>query len=93
VLAFIRRDRKGEIVACVLNFTPVPRHDYRIGVPCGGTWHEILNSDAQCYGGSGVGNGGTVQADDIPAHGRSTSLRLVLPPLGALLLRPDREPT
>ena len=90
VLAFLRRDRRGQPVLAVLNFTPVPRHDYRVGVPIGGTWRELLNSDAECYGGSGMGNGGAVEAEDVPSHGRPASLRLVLPPLGALLLQPAR---
>ena len=72
----------------VLNCTPVPRHDYRVGVPRGGVWREILNTDAAAFGGSGIGNLGTVIADDIPFHARPASLRLTLPPLAALYLAP-----
>jgi 1,4-alpha-glucan branching enzyme len=71
----------------VCNFTPVIREAYEVGVPCGGYWREILNSDAKEYGGSGVGNMGGRQAEERPLHGRPHSLRLVLPPLGALFLK------
>jgi 1,4-alpha-glucan branching enzyme len=85
VISYRRTDGDHDLIF-VINFTPVPRHDYRIGVPAGGTWRERLNSDATDYSGSGVGNGGTINADDIPHHGRSASLSLTLPPLGALIL-------
>ena len=75
------------LVLAVFNFTPVPRHDYRVGVPRGGFWTEVLNSDAQDYGGSGQGNLGGAEAEPYPAHGRPWSLRLTLPPLGVVLLR------
>ena len=78
----------GAPVLIVLNFTPVVQHDYRLGVPHGGHWREVLNTDAREYGGSGAGNAGGVDAEAVPAHGRDRSLRLVLPPLGALFLRP-----
>ena len=77
---------------CVFNCTPVPRHDYRVGVPVRGRWRELLNSDAAAFGGSGMGNMGGVTADDSPLHGRPASLRLTLPPLGAVWLMPDRTP-
>jgi 1,4-alpha-glucan branching enzyme len=83
VLAFLRDD-----VLVVLNFTPVPRHGYRIGVPRGGRWNELLNSDAPEYGGAGNGNYGGVQAEDISCDGHGHSLTLTLPPLGALFLKP-----
>ena len=69
-----------------LNFTPVPREGYRLGVPVGGTWGEIANSDAEAYGGSGVGNLGAVEASDVESHGRPWSVALTLPPLGAVML-------
>ena len=72
----------------VLNFTPVPRDGYRIGVPFEGAYSELLNSDAEAYGGSNVGNGGVVFTEPIPSHGHAQSLRLSLPPLGFLLLKP-----
>jgi 1,4-alpha-glucan branching enzyme len=88
VLSFLRQPRsaKGSVLV-VCNFTPVARHDYRVGVPLPGRWAEILNSDAEQYGGSGRGNGGGVEAEPIPHHGRPFSLNLTLPPLGALFLR------
>jgi 1,4-alpha-glucan branching enzyme len=94
VLAMLRKG-KGEDAAplvIVLNFTPVVRHDYRIGVPAGGYWREVLNSDATPYGGSGEGNLGGVEAAAIPLHGRSHSVTLTLPPLGALFLQPGEAP-
>jgi len=71
----------------VLNFTPVPRMGYRVGVPWPGAWKEILNSDAQHYGGAGFGNLGKTVADAIPMHGRTSSLSLTVPPLGAIFLK------
>jgi 1,4-alpha-glucan branching enzyme len=76
------------MVLAVFNFTPVPRHDYRVVVPLGGAWQELLNTDAPLYGGSGVGNLGRVEATSQEAHGRPASLSLSLPPLGLLLLAP-----
>lgn len=87
ILSFLRygsTDTPTVLVVC--NFTPVPRLGYRLGVPCGGTWREVLNSDAQPYAGSGCGNGGHVEAVTIPQHGRPYSLELTLPPLGVLFL-------
>ena len=75
-------------IVAVFNFTPVPRQNYRIGVPDGGYWREILNSDSRIYGGSGWGNLGGVEAAPVPAHGRRFSVHLNLPPLGALFLKP-----
>jgi len=78
-----------ERVVAVVNFTPVPRHDYRLGVPAAGTYCELLNSDAEVYGGSNMGNAGRVEAEAIPSHGHPYSIRLVVPPLGFLLLKPN----
>ena len=91
VLAFIRLPRRGAPVLVVCNFTPVPRTNYILGVPQAGRWREILNSDATGYGGSGMGNFGAVQAAPVPAHGRSHSLALTLPPLATILLTPDES--
>jgi 1,4-alpha-glucan branching enzyme len=77
--------RDSILVAC--NFTPVPRTGYRVGVPHGGYWREMLNSDAREYAGSGMGNLGGVQAEESPMHGRPFSLKLTLPPLAALFLK------
>jgi 1,4-alpha-glucan branching enzyme len=74
-------------VMVVCNFTPVPRLKYRIGAPRIGVWHEILNTDAAIYGGTNMGNGGTVHASMVPYHGQAFSLELTLPPLSTLLLR------
>ncbi|QJA06421.1 1,4-alpha-glucan branching protein GlgB [Thermosulfurimonas marina] len=91
ILSFLRWDRKGqEFLVVVCNFTPVPRENYRIGVPRSGFYTEILNTDAQEYGGSGWGNFGGVTAEAHPAHGRPFSLNLILPPLSVLYFRgPD----
>ena len=80
------RDR-ADHVAMVFNFTPVVRAQYRIGVPDAGAYVELLNSDASEYGGSNVGNGGSVTAEPVPAHGFDYSLSLTIPPLGCLLLK------
>jgi len=88
VLAFLRRDAAGrELVLAVFNFTPVPRVGYRIGVPRGGTWRELVNSDGKEYGGTGWGNFGRVEAQEVSAHGRPYSLTLSLPPLSAVFLK------
>jgi len=91
VVSFLRRGYDGAApVLVVANFTPIPRHNYIIGVPTAGTWKEILNSDASRYGGSGLGNLGAVQANPVPSHGRVRSLTLTLPPLSILVFRgPD----
>ncbi len=88
VLSFLRLDGEGNAVAAVLNFTPVVRDAYRVGVPTGGTWRELLNSDAAIYGGSGKGNLGEVRASRKHWHGRQHSLELTLPPLSVVLLSP-----
>jgi 1,4-alpha-glucan branching enzyme len=91
VIAFLRKPRDAGaaplLVAC--NFTPVPRENYLLGVPVGGTWREVLNSDARDYGGAGWGNLGGVEAAPVGAHGRSHSLSLVLPPLSTIVLKPS----
>jgi len=94
VLSFIRRGNdEDKPVVAVLNFTPVPRSDFVVGVPEGGDWIEILNTDSTVYGGSGVGNLGRVEALDEMAHGRPHALSLALPPLGAVFLVPERKPS
>jgi len=87
VLAYLRRGRDEERPVVVLcNFTPMARYDYRIGVPLPGYYRERVNTDAAMYGGSNVGNGGGVWAEDASSHGRPHSLRLTLPPLGTVML-------
>jgi 1,4-alpha-glucan branching enzyme len=87
VITFLRKGRGGELVLVACNFTPMPRYNYRVGVPAGGYWQEVLNSDAVDYGGSGHGNLGGQEAAPIPCHGRSHSLNLTLPPLGVVFFR------
>ena len=89
VLAFLRKGADGSVLAVVCNFTPVVRHGYRIGVPAGGFWREVLNSDADTYGGSGQGNLGGAATADMASHGRARSLCLTLPPLGVVILKPE----
>ncbi len=89
VIAYLRRARnRNDVTMFIFNFTPVPRPNYRVGVPAGGFWSECLNSDAVLYGGSGQGNIGGVEAVPLPLHGRPYSLTLTVPPLGLLALRP-----
>ncbi|MEF3169464.1 MAG: 1,4-alpha-glucan branching protein GlgB [Deltaproteobacteria bacterium] len=91
VLSYLRRGRDPEdVICCVCNFTPVPRYDYRIGVPFPGFWKEVLNSDSTYYGGSGVGNLGGVEAVSVPAFGHDHSLSVTLPPLGIVIFRRAR---
>ncbi len=91
VVSFIRRPREGpDFVVAIVNFTPVPRDGYRIGVPAAGAYTELINSDGEAYGGGNLGNRGVVFTEPIAAHGHSDSLRLNLPPLGFLLLKPPR---
>jgi 1,4-alpha-glucan branching enzyme len=92
VVSLMRRGRAAEdVLVAVFNFTPVPRNNYQIGVPSGGRWQELLNSDAPLYGGSGQGNLGGVDAVPVSMHGHSHSVTLTLPPLGALFLKPVAE--
>lgn len=93
VISFLRRGREDAApLAIVCNFTPIPRHNYHLGVPSGGYWREVLNSDARDYGGSGQGNAGGVEAAPLPHHGRSWSLTITLPPLGILIWKPAASP-
>ncbi|MGH9336390.1 MAG: alpha amylase C-terminal domain-containing protein, partial [Vicinamibacteria bacterium] len=88
VVSFVRRDESGkDLVLAAFNFTPVPRHNYRLGVPRDGFWEEVLNSDSKDYGGTGQGNLGGVEAAPVSAHGRDQSLLLVVPPLSASIFR------
>jgi 1,4-alpha-glucan branching enzyme len=77
-------------VAVICNFTPVPRQGYRIGLPAAGTWRELFNSDAIDYGGSGLGNLGSVQARDEPSHGFPASAQVLVPPLATVMFQLDR---
>ena len=91
-LSLIRKSRsESEIILVVFNFTPTPRYNYQVGAPIGGLWQEILNSDAEEYGGSGHGNFGGIEAVPIEIHGRPYSLKLTLPPLGAVFFKSEGE--
>jgi 1,4-alpha-glucan branching enzyme len=89
VLAFARLARDRHPALWSFNFTPVPRTNFRFGVPRDGFWRELANSDAREYGGSGHGNMGGVEAAPIPSHGQPYSVTVTLPPLGAVLLSPE----
>jgi 1,4-alpha-glucan branching enzyme len=85
VFAWLRRGGPDDHpVAIVCNFTPVPRHGYRVGLPFPGRWREVMNTDASAYGGSGLGNLGGVEAAADPSHGMAASATLLLPPLATL---------
>lgn len=89
MISYVRhaKDRRDHIVV-VCNFTPVPHHGYRVGVPEAGFYREILNSDSRLYGGSDLGNAGGLQADPVPCHGRPCSLNITVPPLSVLYFKP-----
>jgi 1,4-alpha-glucan branching enzyme len=90
VFAFLRfGEAEDPPVLVAGNFTPIPRHGYRIGVPRGGRWVERINTDAAAYGGSGIGNPRGVVAEPIPAHGQDQSVVLDVPPLACLMLLPE----
>jgi 1,4-alpha-glucan branching enzyme len=87
-LLYLRRGRAAtDVVVVACNFTPVPRHGFRVGVPNAGWWHELLNSDAAPYGGSGQGNFGGLSSDAVAWHGHAQSLVVTLPPLGLVVLK------
>lgn len=86
IFSFVRRDDSGELLLCIGNFTPVPRSGYRVGVPEGGFWREVLNSDSSRYGGGNWGNMGGARAEAALIHGREMSLSLTLPALSFLVL-------
>ena len=94
VLSFLRHgvdaDGNPTVLACIANFSGGPRDDYRVGLPFAGRWREVLNTDAEIYGGSGVGNLGAVEAEPQMWHGRPASAVLRLPPSGVLWLAPER---
>jgi 1,4-alpha-glucan branching enzyme len=89
VISFMREGKiANDFLLIVFNFTPVPREKYHLGAPWGGNWREVLNSDAEIYGGSNLGNAGVVHAAPIEWHGRSHLLNVTLPPLGMLVFKP-----
>jgi 1,4-alpha-glucan branching enzyme len=93
-ISFLRRGRSSDdVILVVCNFTPVPRHNYRVGVPRAGHWHEMLNSDAKEYWGQGYGNFGGVEAVPFGAHGQPCSLNITLPPLGVVFFKSEGQST
>jgi 1,4-alpha-glucan branching enzyme len=92
VVAFCRagEDPARDVVACVCNLSPVPRQGYRLGLPQAGRWRELINTDAEIYGGSNTGNFGGVEAESIGWGGQPFSAEVTLPPLGAIWLVPER---
>jgi 1,4-alpha-glucan branching enzyme len=90
VVVFARTSKDFErVLICAMNLSPVVRGPYRVGLPRAGKWKELLNTDAGQYGGSNVGNMGSVEAEPIPWHGQPFSAEITMPPLGALWLVPD----
>jgi 1,4-alpha-glucan branching enzyme len=88
VIAFLRRgENPSNYILFCCNFTPVPRENYRVGVPDEGFYEEILNTDSELFGGSNMGNGGIVSSDPKPEHGRSFSISVILPPLSIVAFR------
>jgi 1,4-alpha-glucan branching enzyme len=91
VVSWLRLARNGSFAAVVCNFTPIPRHGYRIGVPAAGDYEEVLNSDSRHYGGGDLGNSGLLSAGNRPWMGRPASLELTVPPLAVVVLAPVRR--
>jgi len=91
VVAFLRRSRAGDVIVFVVNATPVVRHGYRLGVPGAGFYHEIINTDAETYGGSNVGNMGGFEAEEFAWQGRTHSLMVSLPPLATIAFKLDAK--
>ncbi len=91
VLAYLRWGSDGSVVACILNFAPMPHSGYRIGLPFAGVWKEAVNTDSELYGGSGAGNMGAVMATEHASHGQPASATITVPPLGALWLVPESD--
>jgi len=93
LIAFVRWSNTGEALVCVCNFAGRPHEGYRLPLPFAGEWREVVNTDAEVYGGSGVGNMGVVTAEDQPHFGQPASASVRVPPLGTLWLAPHGGPT
>lgn len=91
LLSWLRRDANHDYVVCVMNFTPVIRYDYRLGVPEAALYEELLNTDLDAYGGSNTRNSQEMQSQPIGAHGREHSIQLTVPPLATLILKPRKK--
>jgi 1,4-alpha-glucan branching enzyme len=89
VICFLRTGSDGSQLACIANFSGSPHHDYRVGLPLAGSWREVINTDSETYGGSGVGNLGAVEAEATSWHGQPASALLQIPPAGVLWLVPS----
>jgi 1,4-alpha-glucan branching enzyme len=89
VMSFLRwpASPKAAPILVVLNLTPVPRSRYRLGLPRGGCWKEVMNSDAEIFGGGNQGNWGGVQTEEVPSHGHPQSVAFMLPPLSVMVFR------
>ena len=87
IVSYVRRGLDNSFVIIVLNFTPVLRNEYRIGVPQAGSYREIFNSDAGCYGGSNQGNGAGLHTENVSWMNRNQSLVITLPPLAGIVLQ------
>ncbi len=90
VVSFVRKSREGEMIVFIVNATPMVRHNYRLGVPRAGFYREIINTDAETYGGSNVGNYGGMEGESVPWMGREHSILIQLPPLATLAFKRDR---
>ena len=90
ILTYVRYDKKGNPIACVINFSGTPHHDFKLGLPRTGGWDEVLNTDSEHFGGSGVGNFGRVEASGEGTHGQPYSATIQVPPLGAIWLKPSK---
>jgi len=91
VISYRRIDKKGKEVVVIINFTPVLRENFRVGVPLHGIWQEVLSSDDACFGGSGRVHSGELRTEQRPMHGQAQSLKLTLPPLSAVILKCRRK--
>ena len=95
VLSYLRKgtsaDGRSDLIVAIINFASTPHEGYRVGLPFAGGWDEVINTDSPDYGGSGVGNLGHVEAEELPWNGRPASVRLRVPPLGAVFLRPSQD--
>jgi 1,4-alpha-glucan branching enzyme len=90
VVSFLRKSREGDVVAFVVNATPIVRYDYRLGVPDSGFYRELINTDAETYGGSNVGNLGGVRTQDVPWMGHEQSVLIHLPPLATVAFKLEK---
>jgi 1,4-alpha-glucan branching enzyme len=91
VFAWLRWGHNGQVIACVTNFSPVPRESHRIPLPFAGNWKEVLNTDASEFGGSGLGNLGRIVAEEVAMHGKPASANVVIPPLATVWFVPENQ--